>query len=611
MRQVHAVPRRHELADAASSRRSRTDAARRRTWTSSSRVAERINGKCLCPLGDSDAIAVIELLRQVPRRVPGAHRRGRLPVPRRVVARPRCSPRRDARPRPRHPGARMSELRQGHDRRPRGRGRRRAPGSSRRPRRQGSRSPSSATSPASGRRSAPAGCASSRSRGSRSSRPAARSRAQDGMVVQDRRLLGEGGRGPERDARVHPRQPSARLPGLRQGRRVPAAGPDVPLRAGQHADVVPEDHAREADPDLADDRARPRALHPLLPLHALLVGRRRGQPARRPQPRRAHRDRDLRERPLPRAVLGQRDRALPRRRADLDAVPLRGAAVGHPERPDRLRPLPRRLQRQRDGARGQGQAHPLAQPPRGRRRLALRQGPVHLPAPAAPTTGSPSRSSAAGSASSRSAGTPRSTRRGAAPRRRGRIVTALSGSETIEQAYALARLLRGGLGAHAAVLPESTSDALDAFRLPLSAIAEAEIVVIVGDDAVADRAPVVDLWLKAARAQRRRGRPLRADRLGPDRSPAAPPRALRALAEPGNELGERLRAAERGDPRLVGPRRRRRRTARRGRARARLRAASPAAAPSICRRRRTAAASRRPGPPRPTRTRRTRSRSGC
>ena len=34
------------------------------------------------------------------------------------------------------------------------------------------------------------------------------------------------GRGrPERDARVHPRQPSPRLPGLRQGRRVPAAGP--------------------------------------------------------------------------------------------------------------------------------------------------------------------------------------------------------------------------------------------------------------------------------------------------------------------------------------------------------------------------------------------------
>ena len=33
------------------------------------------------------------------------------------------------------------------------------------------------------------------------------------------------------------------------------------------------------------------------------------------------------------------------------------------------------------------------------------------------------------------------------------VVTALSGTETIEQAYALGRLLRGGVGAHAAVLP--------------------------------------------------------------------------------------------------------------------------------------------------------------
>src|SRR5205823_12645610 len=50
------------------------------------------------------------------------------------------------------------------------------------------------------------------------------------------------------------------------------------------------------------------------------------------------------------------------------------------------------------------------------------------------------------------------------------IVTALSGSETVEQAYALAKLLRQGLGAHAAVLPEPIPDALDAFRAPLSAI---------------------------------------------------------------------------------------------------------------------------------------------
>jgi len=81
----------------------------------------------------------------------------------------------------------------------------------------------------------------------------------------------------------------------------------------------------------------------------------------------------------------------------------------------------------------------------------------------------------------------------------GRIVTALSGSETVEQAYALGRLLRAGAGAHSAVLPEATSTALDAFRAPLSTIADAEVVVVVGEDAVVDRAPIVELWLKQAR----------------------------------------------------------------------------------------------------------------
>ena len=125
-----------------------------------------------------------------------------------------------------------------------------------------------------------------------------------------------------------------------------------------------------------------------------------------------------------------------------------------------------------------------------------------------------------------------------------RTVTALSGSETVEQAYALARLLRGGLGAHAAVLTESTSDALDAFRLPLSALAAAEIIVIVGDDEVADRAPVVDLWLKAAR---RNGAEI--VHYGPTGSkPTAPggaAAALRALVRKGSKLGERLQASER------------------------------------------------------------------
>jgi NADH-quinone oxidoreductase subunit G len=81
----------------------------------------------------------------------------------------------------------------------------------------------------------------------------------------------------------------------------------------------------------------------------------------------------------------------------------------------------------------------------------------------------------------------------------GRLVTALSGSETVEQAYALAKLLRQGVGAHEAVLPEEVDESLDAFRLPLAEIVHAEVVVVVGPDPVVERAPIVDLWIRAAR----------------------------------------------------------------------------------------------------------------
>jgi NADH-quinone oxidoreductase subunit G len=125
-----------------------------------------------------------------------------------------------------------------------------------------------------------------------------------------------------------------------------------------------------------------------------------------------------------------------------------------------------------------------------------------------------------------------------------RIVTALSGSETIEQAYALGKLLREGLRANSAVLPESTSGTLEAFRLPLSAIAEAELIVVVGDDAVVDRAPIVDLWLKLAG---RNGAEVVT--LGPagteHTAPGAAGDALHDLTEPGSTLGARLRRSDR------------------------------------------------------------------
>ncbi|MEI8104657.1 MAG: 2Fe-2S iron-sulfur cluster-binding protein [Actinomycetes bacterium] len=79
------------------------------------------------------------------------------------------------------------------------------------------------------------------------------------------------------------------------------------------------------------------------------------------------------------------------------------------------------------------------------------------------------------------------------------IVTALSGTETVEQAYGLAKLLRVGVGAHAAVLPEAIPDALDGYRAPLSSIRDAKTIVVLCDEPVIERAPIVDLWIKAAR----------------------------------------------------------------------------------------------------------------
>jgi NADH-quinone oxidoreductase subunit G len=126
----------------------------------------------------------------------------------------------------------------------------------------------------------------------------------------------------------------------------------------------------------------------------------------------------------------------------------------------------------------------------------------------------------------------------------GHTLIALSGSETCEQAYALAKLLRQGAGSHGAVLPEETSDALDAFRAPLSTIGAAEFVVVLGDDPPVERAPVVDLWIKAAR--RRGAEVVSIGCAGSVKSaPGQTADACRELADPGHELGARLRSSDR------------------------------------------------------------------
>ena len=120
--------------------------------------------------------------------------------------------------------------------------------------------------------------------------------------------------------------------------------------------------------------------------------------------------------------------------------------------------------------------------------------------------------------------------------RTGPVLLAFSGSETVEQAQALSRLVRQGLGSNAVVLPEQASPAVDAFRAPLRSIGDADLVVVVGDDAVEERAPVVALWVKAAR--RKGAEVVTVGAAGTVQ--AEPGTAAQAVRE---QAGERIRAA--------------------------------------------------------------------
>ena len=106
---------------------------------------------------------------------------------------------------------------------------------------------------------------------------------------------------------------------------------------------------------------------------------------------------------------------------------------------------------------------------------------------------------------------------------------------------------------------------------------------MIGDEPVAERAPIVDLWIKLAR------------RNGAEVVRVAEP-------ELGEELEQRVSSADRRGARLVRPRRRRRRAPRGARAPARLRRQARLRAPSTSPPRRTAAASPTRGRRPPTAT---------
>ena len=222
---------------------------------------------------------------------------------------------------------------------------------------------------------------------------------------------------------------------------------------------------------------------------------------------------------------------------------------------------------------GKVKRDPLAQPSRGRRRLALRQGPLRVLAPlrerprhrAAPAPSERRRSR-------RRRGTTRSTRPSACCARPARTSSPRSRAP---RRWSRRTRSRSCCAAGSARTPRScprsrTRALLDGFRRPLSSIRDADVIVVLGDEPLAERAPIVDLWVRAARRQRRRG----------------PVRARRGQ-------GARRRAR---DPDLVGPSGDDATLA----ARRRARSASGRAF-YLPRARRTRAASARRGPPRPTR----------
>ena len=148
----------------------------------------------------------------------------------------------------------------------------------------------------------------------------------EGQVVHTasrQRQAGAGGR-----ARAVPRQPSARLPGVRQGRRVPAAGPGAQPRSRREPLRRGEAPLREADPDQRPRVARPRALHPVRPLHALRRRGRRRQADPLRQPRQRHPGADVPRRAVRVVLLRQHRADLPGRRAHRHAVPVQGPTVG-------------------------------------------------------------------------------------------------------------------------------------------------------------------------------------------------------------------------------------------------------------------------------------------
>ena len=108
-------------------------------------------------------------------------------------------------------------------------------------------------------------------------------------------------------------QPPARLSGVRPRRRVPAPGPDARVRSRRVALRRGEAPLHQADPDQRAGAPRPRALHPVRPVHPLRSRDRRRPAHRLRRSRRGDRGHHLPGRALHVVLLRQRRPDLPGR----------------------------------------------------------------------------------------------------------------------------------------------------------------------------------------------------------------------------------------------------------------------------------------------------------
>ena len=173
-------------------------------------------------------------------------------------------------------------------------------------------------------------------------------------------------------------QPPARLPDVRQGRRVPAAEPGDVQRSRR--DQV---HRRQAEVPQADRAVRPgaagpRALRSVRALHQVRRPDRR-RPADRPDRARAARaGRGRRGRAVRLLLLRQHRADLPGGRADRGLVPVQGPALRHGLDTERLRALRGWVPAAHRPPSRRGHQKAGRQRARGERGVELRQGPLGL-----------------------------------------------------------------------------------------------------------------------------------------------------------------------------------------------------------------------------------------